>query len=253
MYFSQTKSVMTEIWKNENVGSIALAGSGGYYKIVGSRAILRSTYHVLVLSKMSLLPCAARSRAFFFHYGPHPSKLVLFICFISGKIRDYSSGHQIANGCTSSVTLRWCIHGRPIWALIPVHFGACWALFFKRDNDDIPVRLHTTIRRYSCPKLSVRKKGSVWTFITRISYQCMYILLWCTNRENKNFENFFLSSSKFLFSRSVNQTNIQLYVHIRLHVQLYNVCTTVSYSCIRIQCVHSRTKFSTAVVGALLG
>ena len=51
----------------------------------------------------------------------------------------------------------------------------------------------------------------------------------------------FLSSSKFLFSRSVNQTNIQLYVHIRLHVQLYNVCTTVSYSCIRIQCVHSRS------------
>jgi len=30
-------------------------------------------------------------------------------------------------------------------------------ILFKWENDDIPVRLHTTIKRYSCPELSVRK------------------------------------------------------------------------------------------------
>ena len=33
-------------------------------------------------------------------------------------------------------------------------------IYFKRENDDIPVRLHTTIKRYSCPELSVRK---IWS------------------------------------------------------------------------------------------
>jgi hypothetical protein len=110
--------------------------------------------------------------------------------------------------------------------------------FYIRENDDIPSGwLHTTIKRYSCPELLALKGVLHGLLLHRLHISaCISCSDVRTEKIRISKTLFFLSSSKFLFSRSVNQTNIQLYVHIRLHVQLYNVCTAVSYSCIRIQC-----------------
>ena len=81
----------------------------------------------------------------------------------------------------------------------------------NRDLDMAPyvIEMHCSLRYMAPYSYTFCKRGSVWTFIRQILYQCKFVYLaLITDTENKNFENVFSSFSKFLFSQSVNQTKI---------------------------------------------